>query len=111
MNLTTYTNKNNIAFKIYQHMHQDLNSREQHIGFLKQTIRNELNDCSGLNREQVQQNIANRIEMIDLMDSVGASIQHIEDSAYELITDEELDFYRDFKLIPVGLYVDINLRR
>ena len=100
-----------IHFTMFQYTHQDLSYREQKVEFLKNSIAIELDEYMGGDYEAYRQSILNRIEMVDLLAQSGASIEDIEFHASDLISNEELESYRNFELVKVGFYKEINLRR
>lgn len=61
--------------------------------------------------EQNLQYLINRLEMLDLMVNAGVDIADIEYMVNDLITTEEVDYYKNFKVQEVGFFKELNLRR
>ena len=101
-----------INFKAFKRTHTNLSFRELRINFLKETISNEISAIEDNSQADYQlQILLNRLEMVDLMDAAGVDFEDIEFGVNDIITNEEIDYYKNFEITPRGFYKEVNLRR
>lgn len=101
-----------VQFREFKATHTNLKSRELRIEFLKEEISNQIQDIEmDAHAEQNLQYLINRLEMLDLMVNAGVDIADIEYMVNDLITTEEVDYYKNFKVQEVGFFKELNLRR
>ncbi|ACT51295.1 hypothetical protein [Methylovorus glucosotrophus] len=113
INNTSYSiSLKDVLFNAFKLTHTNLSYRDLKISFLKDSISNEINAIEDNSQADYQlQILLNRLEMVDLMDAAGVDIEDIEFCVNDIITNEEIDYYRNFELTPRGFYKEVNLRR
>lgn len=101
-----------VQLREFKAKHKHLNSKQLRVAFLKEEINNQIYDIEMNDQAEANlQILINRLEMVDLMYEAGVDIETIEDSTNDLITTEEIQYYKNFQLTPRGFFTDINIRR